>query len=40
LIKYKHLEGTIKSQLEQYDQSVEKMEDELANKFPKTNELN
>jgi chromosome segregation ATPase len=39
LNKYKHLEGTIKSQLEQYEQSVAKMEDELANKFPKTNEL-
>ena len=26
-------------QLEQYVQSVQKMEDELQNKFPKTNEL-
>ena len=40
LAKYKHLGGTIKTQLEQYTASVEKMEDEIQNKFPKTNELN
>lgn len=40
LAKYKHLGGTIKTQLEQYNASVEKMEDEIQNKFPKTNELN
>ena len=39
LQKYKNLEKTIKSQMEEYEQSLQKMEDELANKFPKTNEL-
>lgn len=37
--KYTNLERTIKTQLEEYEQSLQKMEDELANKFPKTNEL-
>lgn len=39
LNKYKHLQGTIKQQLEQYNSSVAKMEDELQNKFPRTNQL-
>ena len=38
-IKYQHLQDTIKTQLEQYQQSVDKMEDELENKFPRTDVL-
>ena len=39
MLKYKNLQGTIKTQLEQYTQSVQKMEYEMLNKFPTTNDL-
>jgi len=33
------LEGRIDKEMEQYSQQIEKMEDEMANKFTKTDQL-